>query len=145
MNEAIQSVAEMESRVTARHAVVLAEVKSISQRYLQSLKDRESILTTRLSSIHSIKVQTLIQQKGMLSECAGRLRKLNDQLAKSSSGGAGSSEVALIETCQNAVVQLEEVRSLCGSLTPREDDVIQFIPPDPNVLDKMTELGYVLE
>ena len=144
MEEAMIAAADTEARVRARHGSLLQEVKATVNRYLATLRQRESELLGRLEKVASVKLMTLEKQKQELRACQATVAALADQLASCSgpNGGRGR-EMALIEACSKASDGLADVQARCGMMAPREDENFEFASPDPAIVQGLADLGFV--
>lgn len=63
----------MEAQIDIRHATMFAEVKTLIENCMAEIQDRGKFLLTRLDNIHTIKMNTLAQQKRELSASTAML------------------------------------------------------------------------
>ena len=124
-------VAEMGGKVNQRYKMLQKEIKAISQQHITAIREREQLLLTRLEKIRQVKLKTLEQQQSELALSSMCLLKAAEEL---SSSGQSGRELDLINSCNKALDIVREVQARCGNLAVQEDDIIEYIPPDANLL-----------
>uniref|UniRef100_A0A0K2UJK6 E3 ubiquitinprotein ligase TRIM71like [Saccoglossus kowalevskii] n=1 Tax=Lepeophtheirus salmonis TaxID=72036 RepID=A0A0K2UJK6_LEPSM len=140
IDETKAGVHKMISRIDTRFQAVKNEVKSIAQRHVSAIQEREQFLLMRLEKIQQVKFSNLEAQQNELSMSSLYLRKVIDQLTSCSKNGR---EMDLIDTCNKAVETIRKVQSQCGTLSVQEDDIIIFNPPDPSVHQEILTFGFI--
>lgn len=133
-------VSDMEKRINARYQNVLQEIQAITRKYVSVLQEREKILLMRLEKIRAVKLGTLKEQQTMMEMSLCRLGGVTEQLLACNGSGR---EMALIDTCNKAMETIREIRFQCGGATPHEDEQIEFLAPDPQMLQTLSNIGYV--
>ncbi|TRY62179.1 hypothetical protein TCAL_11516 [Tigriopus californicus] len=133
-------VNDMEKRINARYQSVLQEIQAITRKYVTVLQEREKVLLMRLDKIRTVKLNTLKDQQNMMEMSLCRLGGVTEQLLACNGSGR---EMALIDTCNKAMETIREIRFQCGGATPHEDEQIEFLAPDPKMLQTLSNIGYV--
>ena len=124
-------VADMGGRINQRYKVLHKDIKSITQQHIAAIQEREQLLLVRLEKVRQVKLKTLEQQQGDLVLTSRCLRKAAEELSISGQSGR---ELDLINSCNKAMNIIREVQTRCGSLAVQEDDIIEYVAPDPNLL-----------
>lgn len=69
---------EMETQIEMRHATTFAEVKTLIENCMAEIQERGKFLLTRLDNIHTIKMNSLAQQKRDLAASTAMLMQVID-------------------------------------------------------------------
>ena len=128
-------VAEMGSRINQRHKMIQQSIKEMTQQHINAIKDREAVLLLRLQKVRQVKLKALEQQQSELTLTAMCLRKAAEELSLSGQSGR---ELDLINSCNKAAEIVREVQGRCGNLAVQEDDIIEYVPPDSNLLSTLS-------
>jgi len=94
----------------------------------------------RLDDIRKVKLDTLNKQSSELSNCRHKLKTSIEALKSLNSAGR---EVDLVNATAAADASLKEIQRIMGSATVHEDDVIQFVAPNPELMKAMNSLAIV--
>ncbi len=143
IEDALNAVSEVEARIAKKHGAIADDIRALTRSFIQVLTEREQLHLGRLNKIQNVKMKTLDTQRQALTQGAMRLREVGDRLTGAARAPPGQ-ELALIDACHKAADSLREVDAACGtSLSPREDDALDFIPPDPKLMATLNEIGFV--
>lgn len=134
VEEAQCMAADMGRRVDQRYKLLQKDIKTVTQRHIAAIQEREQLLLIRLEKVRQVKLKTLEQQQGDLALTSLCLRKATEQLAISGQSGR---ELDLIDSCNKAMDIIREVQNRCGTVV-QEDDVIEYVPPDPSILNTLS-------
>ena len=128
-------VAEMGNRVNQRHKMIQQSIKEMTQQHINAIKDREAVLLLRLQKVRQVKLKALEQQQSDLTLTAMCLRKAAEELSMSGQSGR---ELDLVNSCNKAAEIVREVQGRCGNLAVQEDDIIEYVPPDSNIITTLS-------
>ena len=141
MEETKTRIEEVKTRVEVRYGNVKSEIVTMTRNYMAAIQQRESILLKRLDDIRKVKMDTLNKQSSEISNCRHKLKTSIEALKSLNS--ANGREVDLVNATAAADASLKEIQRIMGSATVHEDDIIQFVAPNPELMKAMNSLAIV--
>lgn len=119
---------------------VSQEIKDVSQRIVYAVKEKEEMLINRLDRIRNVKLQALGEQEAEIRQAMLMLDNIVKHLEQTN---RSNREMDIINMNKTAVETIRAAQNLCGNLEPSEDANIHFHPPEPNLVQTLTNVGLI--
>jgi len=135
---ALVKIAAKERDIINNRDTVARSVTQTVEQLMLAIKEREALLLDRITRIHLVKFQSLEEQQQKIRMSMLTLPEIVNSLQQTN-----LSDRLVIEYNKKFSASLDKMKRDLDTMEPYEDDLINFVPPETNVLSSLVNLGFI--
>jgi len=135
---ALRKIEAREKAIDNKRDLVARSVNAMVEQLIVGLRKREAFLLDRCARIHNEKRESLKEQQQKIRTATLPLNEIVRELENRQ-----LTDTLAIDYNKKFSITLNRIRRELGTMEPYEDDIINFVPPEPADLGTFPNLGFI--